>query len=70
MSCEVEEFAERLVKRFNDVTFVETLINHITVKTQHNDSVDKSKLIELLNALDLIKLQLEYYGEPEREKTR
>jgi len=69
ISCEVEEFAERLNEQFDDMEFIETLINQIIVKTRNYNDLDTGKLIELLVALEYLRLELEY-AEPERAKTR
>jgi len=64
-----EEMKKGIEARFDDVAFVEELINHISVNTKYRKDIDTEKLIELLSALDYIRLQHEY-GVAEKAKTR
>jgi len=65
ITCGTAEIKQRIEEQFNDVIFVEELINMIILKSKKHDDIDTGKLIELLSALDRLRLELEYKT-PER----
>jgi len=60
ISCSVKEIKKRIEEQFDDVVFVEGLINLIIVKTKDHKDIDTGKLIELLSELERLRLELEY----------
>jgi len=64
-TCGAKELKQRIAEQFDDVVFVEGLINHIIIKAQNNRDMDAEKLIHLLSELEQLRLELEY-KEPEQ----
>ena len=60
ISCEKKELEEKIEEQFEDVVFVEGLINTIIVKTRNRKNIDTGKLIDLLIELEKLRLELEY----------
>lgn len=60
ISCGAKEIKQRIEEQFDDVIFVEGLINLIIVKTKNLDDIDTGKLVELLSELERVRLELEY----------
>ena len=60
ISCGVKEIKQRIEEQFDDVVFVEGLINMIIVKAKNQENIDTGQLIELLSALERLRLELEY----------
>ena len=60
ISCGAKEIKQRIEEQFNDVIFVEGLINLIIIKARKIDDIDTGKLVELLSELERIRLELEY----------
>ena len=59
-TCGAKEIKQRIAEQFDDVVFVEGLINHIIIKAQNNRDMDTGKLVELLSELERLRLELEY----------
>ena len=60
ISCGAKEIKQRIEEQFDDVIFVEGLINLIIVKVKKLDDIDTGKLVELLSELERVRLELEY----------
>jgi len=58
--CGAREVKQKIEEQFDDVVFVEGLINVIIVKAQNLKDIDRDKLIELLSELEKLRLELEY----------
>ena len=58
--CGEAEIKQRIEEQFDDVIFVEGLINMIIVKTKNNEYVDVDHLIIILSELERLRLELEY----------
>ena len=69
VECRTTELRERMETQLDDVVFVETLINQIFKKMRNHQDIDTGKLIELLSALERLRLEHEY-SVPERTKAR
>jgi len=67
ISCGAKEIKQRIEEQFDDVIFVEGLINLIIVKAKKLDDIDTGKLVELLSELERVRLELEYRA-PKRTK--
>ena len=67
ISCGAKEIKQRIEAQFDDVIFVEGLINLIIVKAKKLDDIDTGKLVELLSELERVRLELEYRA-PKRTK--
>ena len=52
--------ASKFEANLNDISFVESLINTLTLKTKYRKNVDIEKLKEILLELEKIRLELEY----------
>ena len=68
-TCGVKEIKQRIEEQFCDVAFVEGLIKLINDKARNRGDIDADKLVELLAALERLRLELEYktpesVGEP------
>jgi len=59
-TCGAKEIKQRIEEQFDDVVFVEGLINLIIVKAKNLKDIDTGKLIELLSELERLRLELEY----------
>jgi len=66
ISCGAKEIKQRIEEQFDDVIFVEGLINMIIVKAKSLKDIDTDKLVELLSELERLRLELEYKT-PEKE---
>ena len=64
-TCGTKEIKDRIEEQFDDVIFVEGLINMIIVRAKNHTDIDTGKLIELLTELEKLRLELEY-KRPER----
>ena len=60
ISCSVKGIKQRIEEQFDDVIFVEGLINLIIVKAKDHKDIDTGKLVELLSELERLRLELEY----------
>ena len=60
ISCSAKEIKQRIEEQFDDVVFVEGLINMIIVKAKEQQDIDTGKLVELLSELERLRLELEY----------
>ena len=60
ISCGAKEVKQSIEEQFDDVVFVEGLINLIIVKAKDLKDIDKDKLVELLSELERVRLELEY----------
>ena len=60
-SVETENVKSEIIKHLKQCDFIESLINTIMIKTSHNKNINIEKTIDLLNALDRARLELEYY---------
>ena len=60
ISCGAKEIKQRIEEQFDDVIFVEGLINLIIVKAKNHEGIDTGKLVELLSELERVRLELEY----------
>jgi len=58
--CGETEIKQRIEEQFEDVIFVEGLINMIIVKTKDKKDIDTGRLIEVLVELEKLRLELEY----------
>jgi len=56
----IAEIKKRIEEQFVDVVFVEGLIHNIIVRAKKHQDIDTGKLIELLSALERLRLELEY----------
>jgi len=59
-TCGAKEIKQRIAEQFDDVVFVEGLINLIIVRVQNQKDIDTGKLVELLSELERLRLELEY----------
>ncbi len=60
ITCGTKEIKQRITEQFDDVVFVEGLINMIIVKAKELEDIDTGKLVELLAELEKVRLELEY----------
>jgi len=60
ISCGAKEIKKRIEEQFEDVVFVEGLINMIIVKAKDLKDIDAGKLVDLLSELERLRLELEY----------
>ena len=67
ISCGTKEIKIRMEEQFEDVVFVEGLINMIIVKAKKLNDIDTGKLIELLSELERLRLELEWKKPEKRE---
>ena len=58
--CGIEEIKKRIEEQFEDVIFVEGLINMIIVRTRDKEDIDTGSLIDVLVELEKLRLELEY----------
>ncbi|MCL2494106.1 MAG: hypothetical protein FWE98_00430 [Oscillospiraceae bacterium] len=58
--CSAKEIEQGIQRQLDDVAFVEELIHAINVKAKYYNGIDADKLIELLSALERIRLEHEY----------
>ena len=59
-TCGAKEIKQSIAEQFDDVVFVEKLINMIIVKAKNLKDIDADKLVELLSELERLRLELEY----------
>ena len=59
-TCGAKEIKQKIEEQFDDIIFVEGLINLIIVKAKKLDGIDTFKLVELLSELERLRLELEY----------
>jgi len=55
-----KEIKRSIEEQFDDVVFVEGLINMIIVEAKSLKDIDTGKLVELLSELERLRLELEY----------
>lgn len=60
LSGGINEIKQRIEEQFEDVVFVEMLINMIIVKSKSRNDIDVNRLINLLSDLERLRLDLEY----------
>ena len=58
---QTEEVTEITEEQLQKCECIENLINTIMVRTRHDKSINIEETIDMLNALDRVRLELEYY---------
>ena len=69
ITCGTKEIKRRVYEQFEDVIFIEGLINMIIVKAKNLKDIDTNKLVELLTELEKLRLELEW-KKPEKTEVK